>query len=102
VSLTPRMRQASRCSSSRMTTRAYRVMSGGVYLLEPAPPLVMHTVITSHPARAHLASVPPTVNSWSSGCAWMLIARFGAGGSFGALILIWGGAAPLLPQAPLH
>jgi len=27
--------------------------------------------------------VPPTVNSWSSGCAWMLIARFGAGGSLG-------------------
>src|ERR1700737_3880184 len=62
--------------------RITRVMSRGVYLLEPAPPLVRHTVITSQPARAHLASVPPTVNSWSSGCAWMLIARLGAGGSF--------------------
>src|SRR5258705_8821988 len=56
-------------------------MSSGVYLLEPAPPLVMHTETTSQPARAHLASVPPTVNSWSSGCAWMLITRLGAGGS---------------------
>src|SRR5882724_1869029 len=41
----------------------------------------MHTVTISLPARAHLASVPPTVNSWSSGCAWMLITRLGAGGS---------------------
>src|SRR5689334_24650507 len=65
-----------------MGTRAWRVMSRGVYLLEPAPPLVRHTVITSEPARAHLASVPPTVNSWSSGCAWMLITRLGAGGSW--------------------
>src|SRR4029077_21271515 len=56
------------------------------YLLEPAPPLVMHTVTTSQPARAHLARVPPTVNSWSSGCAWMLIARLGAGGSFGGVL----------------
>src|SRR5207249_5837631 len=53
----------------------------GVWSFDPAPPLVMHTVTISLPARAHLASVPPTVNSWSSGCAWMLITRLGAGGS---------------------
>ena len=41
----------------------------------------MHTVTIALPARAHFASVPPTVNSWSSGCAWMLITRLGAGGS---------------------
>ena len=65
-------------------------MSSGVYLLEPAPPRVMQTATISQPARAHLASVPPTVNSWSSGCAWMLIARFGAGGSLGFLAgMVW-------------
>src|SRR6185369_8487527 len=44
----------------------------------------MHTVTIALPARAHLASVPPTVNSWSSGCAWMLMTRLGAGGSWRA------------------
>src|SRR5262244_2112686 len=77
----PRTRQARRCSSSRMGTNASRVMSGGVWSLEPAPPLVMHTVTISLPARAHFARVPPTVNSWSSGCAWMLITRGGGDGS---------------------
>src|SRR6266545_2946340 len=46
----------------------------------------MHTVTISLPAPAHLASVPPTVNSWSSGWAWMLITRLGAGGSRWAAI----------------
>src|SRR2546427_7119188 len=41
----------------------------------------MQTVMTRLPERAHLASVPPTVNSWSSGWAWMLIAQAGAAGS---------------------
>src|SRR5258705_9940809 len=59
-------------------------MSSGVYLLEPAPPRVMQTATISQPARAHFASVPPTVNSWSSGCAWMLMTRAGAAGSGGA------------------
>src|SRR5215831_3132986 len=77
----PNTRQARRCSSSRMGTSASRVMSGGVWSLEPAPPLVMHTVMISLPARAHFAKVPPTVNSWSSGCAWMLITRGGGTGS---------------------
>src|SRR5262245_21568982 len=64
-----------------MGARAARVMLAGVYSLEPALPLVMHTVITALPARAHFASVPPTVNSWSSGWAWMLMTRAGAVGS---------------------
>ena len=41
----------------------------------------MHTVTMAVPARAHLARVPPTVNSWSSGWAWMLITRAGGAGS---------------------
>src|SRR5229473_828731 len=81
----PRTRQASRCSSSRIGTRASRVMSAGVWSFDPAPPLVIHTVTISLPDRAHLASVPPTVNSWSSGCAWMLIAQAGAAGSTAVL-----------------
>src|ERR1700730_3328986 len=77
----PSTRQARRCSSSRIGTSASRVMSAGVCSFEPVPPLVMHTVTISLPARAHFASVPPTVNSWSSGWAWMLITRLGGGGS---------------------
>src|SRR5262245_46845834 len=64
-----------------MGARASRVMLAGVYSLEPALPLVMHTVITALPERAHFAKVPPTVNSWSSGWAWMLMTRAGAAGS---------------------
>src|SRR6266852_3188953 len=45
----------------------------------------MQTVTTRAPDRAHLASVPPTVNSWSSGCAWMLIVQAGATGSTAVL-----------------
>jgi hypothetical protein len=37
----------------------------------------MTTDMISHPACAHLASVAATLKSWSSGCAWMLIARLG-------------------------
>ena len=48
-------------------------MSGGVKRFDPPVPRVMQTVTMVLPARAHLASVPPTVNSWSSGWAWMLI-----------------------------
>src|SRR5262249_17047343 len=58
-----------------------RVMSEGVDSLDPALPLVMHTVTIDDPACAHLARVPATVNSWSSGWAWMLSTRGGAGGS---------------------
>src|SRR6185295_647249 len=79
-----------------MGASASRVMLAGVYSLEPALPLVMHTVTTALPARAHFASVPPTVNSWSSGCAWMLMTRAGAAGSTGAGGVCGGtsGAAP--------
>src|SRR5216683_3891992 len=45
----------------------------------------MQTVMTRLPERAHLASVPPTVNSWSSGWAWMLIAQAGDAGSAAVL-----------------
>src|SRR5712692_6600325 len=45
----------------------------------------MQTVTTRAPDRAHLASVLPTVNSWSSGCAWMLMAQAGAAGSTAVL-----------------
>jgi hypothetical protein len=34
---------------------------------DPESPLVMTTETISQPAFAHLASVPATVNSWSSG-----------------------------------
>jgi hypothetical protein len=59
----PSTRQAWRCSSSRMVPSAVRVMSLGVHWFEPALPLVRHTVTMRLPAFAHLASVPPTVNS---------------------------------------
>ena len=39
--------------------------------------IVTITEMIWQPARAHFASVPPTLNSWSSGCAWMLIAILG-------------------------
>src|SRR5437667_3376602 len=64
-----------------MGARPSRVISGGVCRFEPAWPLVMHTETTSLPARAHLARVPPTVNSWSSGWAWIERTRAGAAGS---------------------
>ena len=56
-------------------------MSSGVKRFDPPVPRVMHTVTTVVPACAHLAKVPPTVNSWSSGWAWMLITRAGGAGS---------------------
>ena len=45
-------------------------MSAGVKRFEPPVPRVMQTLTMVLPARAHLARVPPTVNSWSS-VAWM-------------------------------
>jgi hypothetical protein len=46
----------------------------------------MQTVTISLPARAHVARVPATVNSWSSGCAWIDITR--AGGLIVAALVI--------------
>src|SRR5688572_7065200 len=74
----PSTAHAARCSSWRIFSSRSRVMSAGVESFEPASPLVMHTVTISLPARAHVASVPATVNSWSSGCAWIDITRAGA------------------------
>ena len=53
----------------------------GVNSLDPAFPLVMQTETIVLPAWAHLASVPATVNSWSSGWAWMQNTRPGGVGS---------------------
>src|SRR5688500_13953938 len=61
----------------------------------------MTTEMISQPAFAHLASVPPMENSWSSGCAWMLIASWGIYSSlikFSPVFLLFALPAPV-PQA---
>src|SRR2546428_3403319 len=97
---------AARCPSSGIFASRSRVMSAGVDLFEPASPRVRHTVTISLPARAHLARVPATVNSWSSGCAWIDSTRFGAGGFVRGMVADYHGAragdnrAPYPPWLP--
>ena len=74
-------------------------MSSGVKRFDPPVPRVMQTVTMVVPARAHLASVPPTVNSWSSGWAWMLIARAGGAGSTTARFFLPCSGTPGVPES---
>src|SRR5256712_5695223 len=67
-SLTPRIFAASHDSRSRTGTRP--VLSG-VCSLVPARPDVPRQKTTSRPSRAHRATLPAMVNSWSSGGAEM-------------------------------
>jgi len=100
TSAMPSTPQAARCSSSRIFASRSRVMSAGVDLFEPASPRVRQTVTISLPARAHLASVPATVNSWSSGCAWIDSTRFGAGGSLRGMAASLPGARRRFTRSP--
>ena len=74
-------------------------MSGGVKRFDPPVPRVMHTVTTALPARAHLARVPPTVNSWSSGWAWMLMTRAGGAGSTAVRFFLPCSGMPGVPES---
>jgi hypothetical protein len=66
---------------------------------EPPVPRVMQTQTTALPARAHLARVPPTVNSWSSGWAWMLITRVGGVGSTAVRFVLPRSGMPGVPES---
>ena len=71
-----RRRAASRCSSRRTATNLARSADGSHVPFEPS---VQTRRWTTHPAAAHLASVPPAPNSTSSGCAPIASADAGTG-----------------------
>src|SRR5688572_2498750 len=68
---------AALCSPSRSLASVFLYLAPCAGSFDPESPLVMTTQTISHPALAQRARVPAMLNSWSSGCAWMLMARLG-------------------------
>src|SRR5579864_6487792 len=65
---TPRMRQDSRSSLSRTCPSVSRVANDGS-LISPASPRVAQTSAVLTPSSLYLRSIPPVLNTSSSGCA---------------------------------